>query len=64
MKRVMISTIVVAIVLVAGAVYAQPEMRVNIRAIEFGHVGVDYNLYQDIEVHNTGASDLIITGVI
>ena len=33
------------------------------KMIEFGYVGVDYNLYQEIEVHNTGDSDLRLIDV-
>lgn len=63
MKRIVLAYTIAVVLVLGSTAWSNPEIRVNIGSIKFGHIGVDYNLYQTIEVHNTGSSDLVITNV-
>ena len=63
MRHKHIISLVVVLLLANSVAFSNPVVKVNMGSIKFGHIGVDYNLYQTIQVHNTGSSDLVITNV-
>ena len=63
MKRRNIITIVVALTLMCSIAQGNPELKANVASINFGHIGVDYNLYYTFEIHNTGTSELVLHDV-
>ena len=63
MKRILFMHMAAALMFLAVAAAGNPELKASLDSIDFGHIGVDYNLYQTVEIHNTGSSELLITDI-
>lgn len=63
MKRILFIFPTAALLFLAVAAWGNPELKASLASIDFGHIGVDYNLYQTVEINNTGSSELVISDV-